>query len=89
MVAERASGALRDCLREELGTSQTCEDLGHILLALVDLAREIDLDPESALREASLAFAGRFRVLEAAARRRESSIDEMDPEEIRRLWRGA
>jgi tetrapyrrole methylase family protein / MazG family protein len=89
MVADGPSEALVDCLREEVGALDDSEDLGQLLLAMVDLAGDAGLDPESALREAALRFARRFRVLEAETRRRDFSIGEMSWEEIRRLWRDA
>jgi tetrapyrrole methylase family protein / MazG family protein len=89
MVAEGAVESLVDCLREAQGGELDREQLGQDLLALVKLAQDSGLDPESALREASLQFAQRFRVLEAEARRRNTSIDDIPPEAIRRLWREA
>ncbi len=59
--------------------------LGELLLALVTWARWREMDPESALREANLRFAQRFRQLEALARERGISVAALAPEEHAQL----
>jgi uncharacterized protein YabN with tetrapyrrole methylase and pyrophosphatase domain len=86
MVAEGPSDDLLGGLLQEDVGSVDSESFGQLLLALVNVARDADLDPESALREASLRFAERFRVLEREARRQDVSIDDMPTEMVRRLW---
>ncbi len=86
MVAAETIETLSNCLRDNAGGLNTGEDLGRYLLALVKLARDSELDPESALRASSLRFARRFRALEAESKRSASSISEMSVDAIRCLW---
>jgi MazG family protein len=64
-------------------------ELGDLLFAVVNLARKIGVDAETALRETSDRFHRRFEIVEDGLRRRgrtprESTLDEMDA-----LWREA
>ena len=68
---------------------ELAEETGDLLFALVNLARHIDADPESALRATNAKFERRFayieRALEAQGRTLEqASLDEMDG-----LWNAA
>jgi len=60
--------------------------LGELLLAIVAWARWREVEPESALREANLRFAQRFRQFEALARERGVSVADLAPEERAQLW---
>lgn len=60
--------------------------MGELLLALVAWTQWRSVDPESALREANLRFAQRFRRLEALARGRGVSVAELAPETRAQLW---
>jgi MazG family protein len=64
-------------------------ELGDLLFAVVNLARKIGVDAETALRETSDRFHRRFEIVEDRLRERgrtprESTLDEMDA-----LWREA
>ncbi len=61
-------------------------EVGDLLLAMVNLARRLGVEPESALREANRRFAARFRYLERAARARGLSVEQLSLEEMLRLW---
>jgi nucleoside triphosphate diphosphatase len=68
---------------------ELAEETGDLLFALVNLARHVDADPESALRATNAKFERRFayieRALEAQGRTLEqASLDEMDA-----LWNAA
>ncbi|HET6282084.1 MAG TPA: MazG nucleotide pyrophosphohydrolase domain-containing protein, partial [Polyangia bacterium] len=64
-------------------------ELGDALLALTNLARKLDLDAESALREATDRFARRFGFIEAALAAEGRAVSAASPEEQDRLWRAA
>lgn len=57
-------GPLTESVRELLGTGTDEEALGRTLLALVDVAGELDLDAEGALRLVIMSARDRFRTLE-------------------------
>ncbi|MCA1727171.1 MAG: nucleoside triphosphate pyrophosphohydrolase [Actinobacteria bacterium] len=88
----RTPEAAMDKVKEELGelerasTSQEIEDeIGDLLFAVASLARQHDVDAESALRATTKRFAERFEALKAWAT--ESGVDLNDLEESELLTR--
>ncbi|NJN17826.1 MAG: nucleoside triphosphate pyrophosphohydrolase [Oscillochloris sp.] len=73
-------------LRDAVGTPSAAEELGDLLFVLCRLAEWLDLDAETALREANLKFRRRFAFVEAAAGR---SLNELSLAELRTLWQQA
>ncbi len=65
--------------------AQVRHELGDVLLAVVNLARHLEVDPEGALRAANRRFESRFRQVEAAV----ASGAERSPESLDRLWQAA
>src|SRR4051812_2735586 len=51
------------------------EEVGDLLLAAANLARKLDIEPETALRRATLKFERRFRALELLTKQRDISHD--------------
>jgi ATP diphosphatase len=74
----------------ELDDAATAEDraaeLGDLLFSVVNYARHLDIDPETALREASTRFERRFRKVEEIADR---PLKDMDIETLETLWQKA
>jgi MazG family protein len=64
-------------------------ELGDTLLALVNLARKLGIDAESALTEATGRFTRRFEHMELAAEAQARSLADLSPDEQNRLWDGA
>lgn len=60
-------GELREALDQQLGEAELRHELGDLLIASVNLARQLKLDPEEALREANARFVRRFQAMEALA----------------------
>jgi MazG family protein len=80
LAAEIESGA---------GKARIEEELGDILFVMANVARWVDVDPESALRGANAKFVRRFRKIEAwlaesGRRPEDSNLEEMDA-----LWNRA
>lgn len=65
------------------------QEIGDLLFAVVNLARWLDIDAESALREANKRFRERFSLIEAAARSQERAISDLSLEEMENLWQAA
>ncbi len=65
------------------------EELGDLLLATVNVARLLGLDPESALKAANRKFRRRFRHVEDGLRARGRSPAESNLEEMDALWNEA
>ena len=92
---DEISGVL-DKVREEIGeladaTSQDEKEreFGDVLLSLVNVARWMDIDAESALRGANDRFYGRFTHIEAGARAQGRSVKDMTMDEKEALWQEA
>ena len=68
------------------GSAAEIEDeIGDLLFAVANLARHLEVDPESALRAANRKFSTRFAALEARLRKRgvalrDATLDEMEAE---------
>lgn len=81
---------------EELGEIRAAEqaahrqrELGDLLFALVNYARWIGADPETALRESNLRFRRRFAHMARAAREAGHQLDQLGIDELDRLWEAA
>ncbi len=61
-------------------------EIGDILTAVVELARFVGVDAESALQEANDRFIRRFQYIEKRAKEMGKSLEEMSLEEMDRLW---
>jgi nucleoside triphosphate diphosphatase len=78
---------------EELGeieaaatAEERAAELGDLLFSVVNYARHLEIDPETALREASARFEKRFRKVEEIA---DKPLKEMDIEALEALWQRA
>jgi MazG family protein len=80
-------------LRAELGQSTSAErlgdEIGDLLFALVNLARHLEVDAETALRQASAKFERRFRAIEEALRARGRRLEDASLDEMEALWQQA
>lgn len=65
------------------------EELGDVLLLLVNLARHLDLDAEESLRQANRKFYQRFTTMEALANEQGRSLADMPLAEQKALWEAA
>jgi len=61
-------------------------ELGDLLFSVVNYARHLDIDPETALREASARFERRFRKVEEIA---DKPLKDMDIDALEALWQRA
>jgi MazG family protein len=68
------------------GGSGVAEEMGDVLFAVVNLARKLGVDPESALKSANRKFRRRFSFVEEALRSRGSSPAASTLEEMDALW---
>ena len=63
--------------------------MGDLLFALVNLARWLDLDAESVLREANAKFRRRFTYVEQAAQLQGRELSALTIAELEELWQQA
>jgi tetrapyrrole methylase family protein/MazG family protein len=61
-------------------------EVGDLLFAVVNWARWLGVDPETALRKASARFARRFRGVEQAIRERQLDVTALTMDELEALW---
>jgi len=81
---EEEIGELRAELSSD-GKARIEDELGDLLFAVANLARHLEIDPETALRNATRKFERRFRRVEALLAERgrtpaDSTLDEMEAE---------
>ena len=65
------------------------QELGDLIFAVVNWARWLDVDAESALRMANQRFQRRFRVVEQMAEQRNSELSSLDLDVLDEMWEEA
>jgi nucleoside triphosphate diphosphatase len=76
--------AIPEALRERLE-----EEIGDLFFVLVNLARRLSVDSESALRGTNRKFRRRFRHLEQELGKRGKTLEQSNLEEMENLWQQA
>ena len=86
-VVDKIDEEVRE-LREALNESheRAAEELGDLLFSLANLARRLDIEPESALRVANDKFTRRFDQLEAWLAARDRSVHGTPLTELEEAW---
>jgi MazG family protein len=79
-------GELRREHEQGAPRSRLHDEFGDLLFALCNVARKLELDPESALRDANAKFERRFRAVEAKLAERGRSPQTSTLEEMDALW---
>ncbi|HUK86530.1 MAG TPA: nucleoside triphosphate pyrophosphohydrolase [Terriglobales bacterium] len=87
-LARGVAGAGSQAVPEELRTRLE-DEVGDLLFVLVNIARYLSLDPESALRRTNRKFKRRFQWLEEELGRRGRRLPETPLEEMEALWQQA
>ncbi len=78
-----------DELARATDAAERREELGDLLMVVVNLARAHEVDAEAALRAANAKFAARFGIVERLAVERGVALRDMSFEELDRLWDAA
>jgi tetrapyrrole methylase family protein/MazG family protein len=76
-------------IKTAIGEEETAAEVGDLLFAVVNLARWLKIEPESALREANQRFRRRFAYIEAAARAQGRLLSDLTLDEMEALWQAA
>ena len=71
-------------LERETEHPRMLEEMGDLLFAVVNLARHLNIEPETALREANRKFEKRFRAIEQAP-----GFQDLPLEQMEELWQRA
>jgi MazG family protein len=64
-------------------------ELGDLFFVLVNIARHLSLDSESALKQANRKFRQRFREMERAIAAQGRTLDQLSQDELELLWKDA
>ena len=65
------------------------EEFGDLLFAMTNMARHLEIDPESALQGANEKFISRFRQMEALVSKENGMMENMPLDELEVLWQAA
>ena len=79
-------------LRAEIAAGQTDragDELGDLLFTLVNVARQLKIDPEDALRRMTTRFAARFRFIERFAAETNRAVSDLTLAEMEAVWQQA
>lgn len=71
------------------GTSEAADEVGDVLFSVVNVARKLGIDAETALRVTCDRFSTRFAHMEEAARAAGNNLADMDLDAMEALWQRA
>jgi ATP diphosphatase len=75
--------------RATLTQTEVEEEFGDLLFVIANLARHLDIEPETALRAANAKFTRRFRAIESALAKRGKTPAQSNLQEMDDLWNAA
>lgn len=67
-------------------TSHVHEEIGDLLFTIANIARKVNVNPEEALQSTNRKFMRRFQSMEGRVRERGENLDQLELEEMDRLW---
>lgn len=76
-------------LREAVASgdvSHVHEEIGDLLFTIANIARKVNVNPEEALQSTNRKFMRRFESMEARVRERDQNLDQLELEEMDKLW---
>jgi len=79
-------------LKEALSTGDSenaGEEVGDLLFVIMNLARHLDVEPETALKKTNRKFRQRFKFIENELRRQEKTLEDASLKEMDDLWNEA
>ncbi len=65
------------------------DEFGDVLFSLINYARFIKINPETALERTNKKFIQRFQYIEAQAKKSDKSIENLSLVEMEKLWQAA
>jgi ATP diphosphatase len=80
---------LRTELKGQAKVDRLSDEIGDLLFAVVNLARHLEVDGETALRQANAKFERRFRAIEDALRAGGRRLEDASLDEMEALWQQA
>lgn len=89
LVLDKISEEIEELKAEILAkdhTKQRLDEMGDVLFACVNLARKLDIDPETALRHTNQKFESRFNHIEKSLKQQNKDIKKTSLDEMEALW---
>jgi MazG family protein len=68
---------------------EIAEEIGDLLFVVVNLARRLDVEPETALKKTNLKFRQRFKYIEQQLKSNGRTLEDASLEEMDELWNAA
>jgi MazG family protein len=62
------------------------EEIGDLLFTVANIARKVNVNPEEALQSTNRKFMSRFASMESRVRERDQNLDQLELEEMDKLW---
>lgn len=87
-VFDKVDEEIRE-LREAVASGNTehvHEEIGDLLFTIANIARKVNVNPEEALQSTNRKFMSRFESMEAQVRERGQNLDQLELEEMDKLW---
>ncbi|HEY3318091.1 MAG TPA: nucleoside triphosphate pyrophosphohydrolase [Coriobacteriia bacterium] len=88
-VWEKVHEEIEELKATDPGTQEAADEVGDVLFSVVNVARKLGVDAESALRVTCDRFSARFSHMEAAAAASGRNLADMDIDAMEALWRQA
>ncbi len=88
-AGEQKEPAAAGIAGETVASREVQQELGDLLFTVVNLARKLGADPETALKQANAKFRRRFETMEMRMRDQSGELERNTPEELERLWEEA
>lgn len=76
-------------VKEAVTSEETCEEIGDLLFAVVQIARLNHIKPQDALAKANLKFIGRFNKVLELANANGLVVENLTAEQLDKLWQEA
>jgi MazG family protein len=80
------TGELKDAIAKE---SNIEEEIGDLLFVVVNLARKLDVDAETALKKTNRKFRQRFKFIEQSLKENDKTLEDSNLAEMDALWNKA
>src|SRR5687768_9039279 len=80
---------LRAAVEGNYSADEVADEVGDILFSLVNLARRLDIEPETALKRTNRKFRLRFRFIEEELKSTGRTVEESGLEEMDSMWQAA
>lgn len=77
---------LRHELQHPQDRARLEDEVGDMFFTVVNIARRLGLEPESALKRTNAKFRRRFQAMESSLAARERSVEQSTPEELDAVW---